>query len=125
MKKAYMQQLQELLEEIGGTHTYDDIVGLIETGAFQSFVEGDTWVVTALIAFPQATVLDIFLVVGDQKDFAVLEKQVEAFAREQAVTFLRVYARSGFEYLINRRDWRFGRGWKPGPRVFTKRLDTH
>jgi hypothetical protein len=125
MRKGYMQQLQELLYEIGGTHTYEDIEALIRDGVFQSFVENDTWVVTALIEFPKATVLDIFLVVGDQADFGVLEKQVEEFARANAVSFMRVYARPGFEYLIERRDWRFGKGWRPGPRVYTKRLDQH
>lgn len=125
MKKPYMAQLQELLHEMGGTHTLEDVQGLIETGVFQSFVEKDTWVVTTMIAFPQATVMDIFLVVGDQEDFDPLEKQIEAFARDQGVTFMRVYARKGFEYLIDRRSWKFGKGWKPGPRVYTKRLDMH
>ena len=125
MKKPYLLQLQELLHEMGGTHTLEDIQGLIETGAFQSFVEKETWVVTTTIAFPQATVMDIFLVVGDQKDFEPLEKQIEASARDQGVTFMRVYARKGFEYLIDRRSWKFGQGWRPGPRVYTKRLDIH
>jgi hypothetical protein len=125
MKKAYMTQLQELLHEMGGTHTLEDIHALIENGVFQSFVEKQTWVVTTTIAFPQATVMDIFFVVGDQEDFEALEKQIETSARAQGVTFMRVYARKGFEYLIERRSWKFGKGWKPGPRVFTKRLDMH
>ena len=125
MKKPYMLQLQELLHEMGGTHTLEDIHALIENGIFQSFVEKQTWVVTTTIAFPQATVMDIFLVVGDQDDFDPLEKQIEAAARDQGVTFMRVYARKGFEYLIDRRSWKFGKGWKPGPRVYTKRLDMH
>ena len=125
MKKPYMLQLQELLHEMGGTHTLEDIHALIENGIFQSFVEKQTWVVTTTIAFPQAMVMDIFLVVGDQDDFDPLEKQIEAAARDQGVTFMRVYARKGFEYLIERRSWKFGKGWKPGPRVFTKRLDMH
>jgi hypothetical protein len=125
MKKAYMTQLQELLHEMGGTHSLEDIHALIENGVFQSFVEKQTWVVTTTIAFPQATVMDIFFVVGDQEDFEVLEKQIETAARNQGVTFMRVYARKGFEYLIERRSWKFGKGWKPGPRVFTKRLDMH
>jgi len=120
-----MTQLQELLHDMGGTHTFEDIRALIDEGAFQSFAVGDTWVVTTLIPFPQATVLDIFLVVGKAEDFEDLEKQVEAFARNQGVTYMRVYARKGFEYLIDRRSWRFGKGWKPGPRVYTKRLDMH
>jgi len=125
MKKPYMLQLQELLHEMGGTHTLEDIHALIENGVFQSFVEKQTWVVTTTIAFPQAMVMDIFLVVGDQDDFDPLEKKIEEVARDQGVTFMRVYARKGFEYLIDRRSWKFGKGWKPGPRVYTKRLDMH
>ena len=125
MKKDHLQRLQELLHTMGGTHTLEDLQALIKDGELQSFVVNDTWVVTSLIAFPQATVLDIFLVVGEQQDFEALEKQIEGFARNQGVTFMRVYAREGFEYLIKRRDWKFGQGWKPGPRVYIKRLDMH
>jgi hypothetical protein len=123
--KDRLVQLQELLHDMGGTHALEDIQALVENGIFQSFVEDQTWVVTTLVQFPQATVMDIFFVVGEQKDFEALEKRIEAFARDQGVTFMRVYARPGFEYLIERRKWRFGQGWRPGPRVFTKRLDMH
>jgi hypothetical protein len=125
MKKDYLTQLQELLHEMGGTHTFEDVRALIDEGVFQSFAEGETWVVTNIIQFPQASVMDIFFVVGEAKDFEELEKRIETFAREMGVTYMRVYARKGFEYLIDRRSWRFGKGWKPGPRVFTKRLDMH
>jgi hypothetical protein len=125
MKKERLTQLQELLHDMGGTHSLDDIRGLVENGVFQSFVEGETWVVTTIINFPQAMVMDIFFVVGEAKDFEALQKQIETFARDQGVTFMRVYARKGFEYLIDRRSWKFGQGWRPGPRVYTKRLDMH
>jgi hypothetical protein len=118
-------QLQELLHDMGGTHSLEDIKALVENGVFQSFVEGETWVVTTILNFPQAMVMDIFFVVGEQKDFAVLQKKIEQFARDQGVTFMRVYARKGFEYLIERRNWAFGDGWRAGPRVYTKRLDIH
>ena len=125
MKKPYLTQLHELLQEMGGTHSFEDVRALIDNGEMQSFSVNNTWVVTNLIPFPQASVLDIFFVVGDAADFDELEKQVETFARDQGVTFMRVYARKGFEYLIDRRSWKFGQGWKPGPRVYTKRLDMH
>ena len=125
MKKERLTQLQELLHDMGGTHSLEDIRALVENGIFQSFVENETWVVTTIVEFPQAAVLDIFFVVGEQDDFEVLRQKIETFARDQGVTFMRVYARPGFEYLINRRNWRFGQGWRPGPRVFTKRLDMH
>ena len=125
MKKERLAQLQELLHDMGGTHSLEDIRALVENGVFQSFVENETWVVTTIVEFPQAAVMDIFFVVGEQEDFEALRTRIETFARDQGVTFMRVYARPGFEYLINRRNWRFGQGWRPGPRVFTKRLDMH
>ena len=125
MKKTYLVQFQELLHDMGSTHTLEDVRALIEDGQMQSFTEGDTWVVTQMLPFPQATVMDIFFVVGEQKDFDVLQEKIETFARDKGVTFLRVYARKGFEYLIDRRSWKFGKGWRPGPRVYTKRLDMH
>ena len=125
MKKEYLQQLQELLHDMGGTHSLEDLRALIDTGEMQSFVEGDTWAVTSVLNFPQAMVLDIFFIVGELKDFETLQKKIEAFARHLGVTFMRVYGRPGFEYLIDRRRWGPGQGWQRGPRVYTKRLDMH
>ena len=125
MKKEYLQQLQELLHDMGGTHSLEDLRALIESGEMQSFVEGDTWAVTSVLNFPQAMVLDIFFVVGELKDFGTVQKKIETFARDLGVTFMRVYGRPGFEYLIDRRNWVEGKGWKAGPRVYTKRLDMH
>jgi hypothetical protein len=125
VKKDRLQQLQKLLHDMGGTHSLEDIRALIENGIFQSFVEGDTWAVTTIVEFPQATVVDVFFVVGELADFEPVQKKIEGFARNIGATFLRVYGRPGFEYLINRRNWSPGQGWKAGPRVFTKRLDMH
>ena len=47
-----LQQLQELLHEMGGTHTLEDIQALLENGVFQSFVEEETWVVTTIDRLP-------------------------------------------------------------------------
>ena len=117
--------MQSLLHEMGGTHTLEDLKALIEDGAMQSFAVGDTWGVTTMLAFPQALVLDVFLVVGELKDFEELQHQIESFARQVGVTFMRVYVRKGFEYLLDRKGWKLGQGWQPGPRVYTKRLDMH
>jgi hypothetical protein len=125
VKKGYLEQLQELLHDMGGTHTLEDLRALIEDGAMQSFVVNDTWGVTAILPFPQALVLDVFLVVGELKDFEQLQNEVESFARHIGATFMRVYVRRGFEYLLERKEWKLGQGWRPGPRVYTKRLDVH
>ena len=40
MKKDRLQQLQELLHEMGGTHSLEDIQALCENGVFQSLRRG-------------------------------------------------------------------------------------
>jgi len=125
MQKDKLKQLQELLHDMGGTHSLEDIRALVENGVFQSFVVNDTWAVTTVLQFPQAAVMDIFFIVGELNDFEELQKRIEEAAREIGVTFLRVYGRQGFEYLLERRKWAPGQGWRRGPRVYTKRLDIH
>jgi hypothetical protein len=120
-----LKELQALLHDMGGTHSLEDIRALIEMGELQSFGAGESWAVTAVIPFPQALVVDVFFIVGELKDFDELQKKIEEFARQIGATFMRVYGRPGFEYLIGRRSWGPGQGWQPGPRVYTKRLNLH
>lgn len=110
---------------MGGTHTLEDIGELVATGVFQSFVVKDSWAVTTVVNFPQAMIIDVFFIVGSLEDFEALQTQIEKFARQIGATFLRVYGRPGFEYLIDRRNWGPGQGWRKGPRVYTRRLDLH
>lgn len=125
VERNRLQELQTLLHDMGGTHTFDDIQALIESGVFQSFVANDSWAVTTVVNFPQAMVVDVFFIVGSLEDFEKLQIEIEKFAREIGATFMRVYGRPGFEYLIDRRKWKPGDGWRKGPRVYTRRLDLH
>ena len=125
VERNKLEELQELLHTMGGTHTLEDIQGLVENGIFQSFVVKDSWAVTTVVNFPQAMIVDVFFIVGSLEDFETLQTQIEKFARQIGATFLRVYGRPGFEYLIDRRNWGPGQGWRKGPRVYTRRLDLH
>jgi hypothetical protein len=78
---------------------------LVENGIFQSFVVKDSWAVTTVVNFPQAMIVDVFFIVGSLEDFEALQTQIEKFARQIGATFMRVYGRPGFEYLIDRRNW--------------------
>jgi hypothetical protein len=120
-----LKELQTLLHDMGSTHSLEDIRAMIEMGEMQSFGVGESWAVTTVVPFPQATVVDIFFIVGELKDFEELQRKIEAFARHIGATFMRVYGRPGFEYLIDRRNWPPGQGWRKGPRVYTRRLDLH
>lgn len=105
-------QLHKALKLAGNTHTLEDILDLLAAGAMQSFVENDSWALTRLVTCPRKIVVEIFLVVGDDKDMPVLEDQVKRFARLHGATMIRAMGREGW---IRRAP---ERGWKIGPRLY-------
>lgn len=118
----YPEQLATLLADMG-THSLDDIKALIADGQMQSWVHGDTWLVTQVLPMPQATVVEIFIGIGRLADIEVLEPQITAWAKEQGATIMRIYGRTGYWYLGARK--KMFPGWRQGPTIFVKRLDEH
>ena len=53
---------------MGGLYTLNDILTAIAEGRMQSFVEGNSWVITQVMSFPRAKVLEVFAAVGDLDD---------------------------------------------------------
>ena len=47
----------------------------------QSFVEGDSWIVTQVVSFPRAKVLEVFAAIGDLDDLRILHDRIIAFRR--------------------------------------------
>ncbi len=84
------------LKKAGGFYTFDDILTAIYTGHMQSFAEGDSWVVTQIIEFPQRKALDLVLLVGNRKDYGALTESVVAFAKSQGLTCILSSPRVGF-----------------------------
>lgn len=121
-QSTYPEQLEALLRDMG-THSLEDVKALIADGQMQSWVEGDTWIVTHVLNFPQATVVEVFIGVGRMADIKVLEKKIEAWARSIGATVMRIYGRTGFWYLGARKN--MFPGWRQGPTLYFKRLDEH
>lgn len=71
-----------------------------------SFVKGDSWVVAVESVYPQRTVVDVFMGVGDLEDVLGLEGAVEELARARGATLLRAYGRPGFRRHAKARGWR-------------------
>ncbi len=110
-------QVEKLLARMGGTHTLEDVLTLIETGHMQSFSDDDTWVVTHVIQFPQKRVLEIFLVVGTMEGALALEPKVFEFAKQVNVDLVRAYGRDGWMGEMKKQD-----GWRAGIRIFFKEV---
>lgn len=106
------EQVRVALAEMGDTHSLDDIVDMINSGTMQSFVEGDTWVITQIIDFPRKRVLEVFLVVGDMSSALEIYNRVFAFAREEGCVLVRAFGRDGWQ------KWAAPRGWRNGQRIY-------
>jgi hypothetical protein len=111
-----MVQLQKALDQMGNTHSLEDILALIDSGEMQSFAQGDTWAVTQIVDFPRKRILELFLIVGDLKDFRGLYNLILAFAEEQGCALLRGYGRFGWEPYAK------ANGWANGARIYLKEM---
>jgi metal-responsive CopG/Arc/MetJ family transcriptional regulator len=108
--------LQRALDGMGNTHLLKDILAALEDGSMQSFAQGDTWVVTQVIEFPQKRVLEVFLVVGDGADLAALSDTITAFAQFQRCKLIRAYGRPG--WLKHAKPL----GWCETSRIFLREI---
>jgi len=108
-----LRQLQRALDEAGNTHNLHDILNDISTGEMQSFAENDSWAVTRVIDCPNKRIVEIFLVMGDEKDMPGLEEKVRWFAQQQGATMIRAIGREGWARRAPKR------GWKVGLRLYT------
>ena len=111
-----LRQLERLFADMRHTHTLDDVLHLIDTGLMQSFAVNESWAVTSITVFPRKSVLEVFMVVGDDADMPELEDKVQEFARSLGVTLIRAYGREGWARRAE------ARGWKVGPRIYVKEL---
>jgi len=108
-------KVERALGEFGNLYTFDDIMGLIESGKMQSFTHGDTWIVTQVNEFPRRKVVDIALVVGFIEEATKALPQIYTFARSIGADRVTAVGRDGW--------WKFAEpGWYRVGGYFAKDL---
>ena len=113
----YHRKLARMLDAMGGLHTLNDILTAIAEGRMQSFVEGDSWIVTQVVSFPRAKVLEVFAAIGDLDDLRILHDRIIDFAAEIGAGVIRAYGRKG--WLPDA----VARGWKVKARYYVYQKD--
>jgi hypothetical protein len=103
---VYHQKLARVLDRMAGLYTLNDILTAIAEGRMQSFVEGDSWIITQIVLFPRAKVLDVFAAIGDLDDLRILHDRILDFAAEMGAGVIRAYGRKGWLPDAARRGWR-------------------
>lgn len=116
IERDFKAETIKMLAENGGFYEFADILDHIERGMMQSFVQGDTWVVTQINEFPRRKALEVVFVVGNLSDLAAAEEQVTKFAHEIGAELLMTAGRKGF----NRKHLP---GWIPTSTNFVRLFD--
>jgi len=105
-----------MLAQCGGLYKLVDIERLINEGKMQSFVQGDTWIVTQINEFPRRKVVEIVFVVGFVAEAIQALPQIYSFANEAGATLIMASnARDGW--------WDYAQpGWKKLGSIYAKEV---
>jgi hypothetical protein len=102
----YHRKLARVLDRMGGMYTLNDILTAIADGKMQSFVEGNSWIVTQIQAFPRARTVEVLAAIGDLEDLRILHDRVIDFAAEIGASVIQAHGRKGWLPDAARRGWK-------------------
>lgn len=115
---AHRPQIEAALAYSGHSHTFADVVTMIEQGKAQYWAGPTSVIVTELIQEPQHLVLHFFLAGGNLRELEEMTPIVEQWGREQGATRASLIGRKGWERTFLNRQ-----GWHNGLVVLEKSLD--
>jgi hypothetical protein len=102
----YHRKLARVLDRMGGYYTVQDILTAIAAGKMQSFVEGDSWVITQIGIYPRAKVLEIVAAVGDLEEVRAIHPRLLDFAADVGAGVIQAYGRKGWLKSALERGWK-------------------
>jgi hypothetical protein len=98
-------KLARVLRRMGDMYRLEDILAKIADGTMQSFVLGDSWLITRIAAFPRRKVLEVIAAVGDKDEILILHDQMIEFAKAEGVGVITAYGRKGWLPSLTDRGW--------------------
>ena len=110
-------RLEAALVYSGGTHTVDDVMGMVEDGRLQFWPGPHSVVITEIIEYPQRRVLNFFLAGGHLAELEAMLPGIEAWGRTQGCTEASLSGRKGWV-----RSFLAHEGWHESLVVMTKEL---
>lgn len=115
--REYRIVIESALAYGSGTHTFDDIVELVESGRAQFWPGLNSAVVTQIDRQPRRNVLYFFLAGGNLAELEAMEPLILEWGREQGCTLAAMLGRPGWERTFMQRS-----GWKSSLKMFEKEL---
>lgn len=107
MALTVQDKLRKALAIAGDAYALEDILAAINEGQMQSFVEGESWVVTQIVDFPRKRYLEIVFAIGNLPELKLIYPRLEIYAREIAADGLRAFGRPGWmkQFEIDKHGW--------------------
>lgn len=100
-----------------GTHTFGDVVRMVDEGRLQFWPGPHSAIVTEIIEYPQQRTLHYFLAGGNLAEIERMLPEIEAWGRAQGCTAASLTGRKGWERTFLKRE-----GWTSSLVVMTKEL---
>lgn len=113
----YRPQIEAALKYSGHSHTFDDVVAMVEAGTAQVWFGPSSVIVTEIVLEPQFKVLQYFLAGGNLAELEAMQPIIEQWAREHGCTRAVIVGRKGWERTFLARQ-----GWTNGLVVLDKVL---
>lgn len=82
-----------------------DVAEAVREGRMQSWVNGDSCVITEVLEYPRANALNVFLAVGNLDEVLDLIPMMAEFGRAQGCTKMRMQGRKGWARVLPDLGW--------------------
>lgn len=105
------------LEYSGGTHHFDDIVGMVQCSKLQVWPAKESIVLTEIITYPRLKNLHYFLAGGDLDELSQMRPMIESWAKSIGCTRATLAGRRGWAKTFLQDE-----GYKPQWLVMAKDL---
>jgi hypothetical protein len=92
----YRKMLQEALSYSGNSHTFQDVVDLVEKNVMQFWPMERSCLVTELVNYPKFKNLHIFLAGGDLEEIKSIDSTLELVCREVGAKYISLSGRRGW-----------------------------
>lgn len=99
------RKLQRALDVAGNTHSAADVADYVKAGRMQSWVNGDSLVVTEVVQYPRCNALNVFLAVGNMDEVLDLIPTMAEFGRQHGCTKMRMQGRKGWARVLPHLGW--------------------
>ncbi len=114
----YRTQIEAALKYGGGTHTFDDVAALVETGKAQYWPGPHSVIITEISQHPQKRVLHFWLAGGNLAELERMIPGIEEWGKGEGCTAASMTGRLGWQKVTFLKRG----GWKTNLVVMDKEL---